>query len=399
MPWTNPVEQRYSFVSAYLAGTHSMTLLCELHGISRKTGYKWVKRFEEGGRAALEDRPSTPHSSPTAISSEVREALLAIRRDHPTWGPKKLCKRLKVLSPELVVPATSTVGRMLCKAGLVDEAISKRRRRTAARAKIKAKKKLAPSNAPNDVWCLDFKGDFRLGDRSKCYPLTITDNCTRYLLGCQALTSIHLEGVLRTLTKVFKAFGLPRHIRTDNGAPFGGDGVLGLSFLSVWLIRHGIEPEHIDPGRPDQNGRHERMHRPLKQETARPPRGTRLAQQRAFNAFRRCYNEERPHEGIGLVTPATLYEKSQRSLTAPVSPAYPGYCEVRRVKRQGHFRWKKRAEVYVGKAFRGEPIGLREVDDGIWLVSYGSRDLGVLDERNRAPNNWIKLQPLNWDAH
>lgn len=368
-----------------------MSALCELHGVSRKTGYKWLKRYKEGGRAALEDRSRTPHSSPTAVSAEVKAEVLALRHEHPTWGPKKLCARLRVISPELAIPARSTVSRILNAAGLADSSISARRRQGYKR--LRAKKELASSDSPNDVWCIDFKGDFRLGDRSRCYPLTVTDNCTRYLIMCHALQSTHREGVQNGLLRAFRRFGRPRFMRSDNGSPFGSEGALGLSGLSVWLIRHGVEPEHIQPGRPDQNGRHERMHRPLKQETARPPEGSRSAQQRAFDLFRRCYNEERPHEGIGLVTPESLYTASPRKLIAPRSPSYPGHYEVFKVKSKGHFRWKQ-VDIFVGSAFRGEPVGLCEIDDGLWLVSYGSRDLGLLDERLMSDHSWVKIRRL-----
>jgi len=391
MPWTEPVDQRFDFVTECLEGKRPVSTLCDLYGVSRKTGYKWLKRFKEGGRAALEDRPRTPHSSPNAISDEVKQAVLALRRIYPTWGPKKICARLPVTSPTVQVPARSTVARILNAAGLADGAISARRRR--AVKQLRVKKKLASSDAPNVVWGLDFKGDFRLGDRSRCYPLTITDNCTRYLIACCALESTHLKGVQEVLLRTFRRYGLPRYMRSDNGAPFGSEGVLGLSALSVWLLRHGVEPEHIQPGRPDQNGRHERMHRPLKTETTQPPKKTRKQQQRRFDRFRRYYNEERPHEGIGLVTPASLYSASNRRLTTPRSPSYPGHYEVFKVKPKGHFRWKK-VDVFVGSAFRGEPVGLNKIDEALWLVSYGSRELGLLDERLMSDRSWIKIRPL-----
>jgi len=370
-----------------------MTVLCERYEISRKTGYKWLERFREGGRLGLEDRARTPLSCPSSLSEEVKAFLLGTRAKHPTWGAKKLRRQIEKHRPDLRAPAKSTIGRLLKREGLVDEAISVRSQRSGARKQAKASRTLATSTEPNDVWCIDFKGDFRLGNRSKCYPVTITDNTTRYLIACRGRVSPGLEGVQQTLLKAFRTFGLPRFMRSDNGPPFGGDGVLGLAYLSVWLIRLGVEPEHIDPGRPDQNGRHERMHRTLKAETTRPPRQSLAAQQRAFNAWRAVYNDERPHEALEFATPGELYESSPRSLQRPQSPIYPGYYETRSVKSKGHFCWKS-TDVFVGAAFRGERVGLREVDDGIWVVSYGTRDLGVLNERLLKGCNWIKLSPL-----
>lgn len=393
MPWTETVDQRYDFACDCLRGSSSMTVLCERYGISRKTGYKWLKRFQAAGRLGLEDRARTPLSCPSALSEEVRAFLLGVRARHPTWGAKKLRREIQKHRPDLRAPARSTIGRLLKQEGLVDVAVSVRSERSAARKRSKASRTLAPSTKPNDVWCIDFKGDFRLGDRSKCYPVTITDNATRYLIACRGKSSTRLEGVQQTLLRAFRTHGLPTHLRSDNGTPFGGDGVLGLSYLSVWLIRLGVEPEHIDPGRPDQNGRHERMHRTLKAETTRPPRRSLEAQQRAFNTWRSIYNDERPHEALEFATPGDLYESSSRELQAPVSPVYPGYYETRSVKPKGHFRWKS-ADVFVGAAFRGERIGLREVDDGVWVVSYGTRDLGVLNERLLKGGNWIRLSPL-----
>lgn len=391
MPWTNTVDQRYAFVCECLKGTRTMTALCERYGISRRVGYKWLKRFKEGGRAALEDQRRRPRSSPTAMSVEVEGALVALRRQHPTWGPKKLCKRLAIVSPRLKIPAPSTVGRMLKRRGLVDEAKSLRQRRAANRKKLK--RRLAESEAPNDVWCIDFKGEFRLGDRSLCYPVTITDHFSRYVIACVGQSSPDFAGVETTLVRAFRRYGLPRFVRSDNGPPFGGDGLLGLSYLSVWLMRLGIQPEHIDPGRPDQNGRHERMHRCLKAETARPPRETLGSQQRAFDRWRRCFNNKRPHEGIGLVTPGSLYERSARRIGQPKSPTYPGHVEIARVQKKGHFHWKG-ADVFVGAAFRGEPVALEEVDEEVWLVRYAELHLGLLLEEDLNERRWVRLRSL-----
>ena len=307
MPWTNPVDQRLAFVRERQRGETTMTALCERYRISRRVGYKWLKRYEDGGRAGLADLPRTPHSSSSAVSQEAEAALLSLRAKRPTWGPKKLSKALERDQPGLKLPSNRTIGRLLKRRGLVDEAISVRARRAASRRSTQARRTLAPSEAANDVWCIDFKGDFRLGDRSKCYPITITDNHTRYLIACRGEQSTALAGVQTALLKAFKRYGLPRFVRSDNGSPFGGDGVLGLAYLSVWLIRLGVEPEHIAPGRPDQNGRHERMHRTLKAETTRPPQHTSAKQQRAFDRWRGLYNNERPHEALDFARPGDLY--------------------------------------------------------------------------------------------
>lgn len=391
MPWTNTVEQRYQFVCECLRGTRSMAAICRQYGISRPVGYKWLARFKKSGRAGLEDRSRRPHSNPNVMSELVKETLLDMRRQDPTWGARKLRKLLRTHHPDLAVPAESTIGDLLRREGLVDEAISARRRRSKARGRTKRDRSLAPSEAPNDVWCMDYKGEFRLGDRSMCYPLTITDRYSRYVIACVAQTKISLVGVEQVLKTSFERFGLPRFVRTDNGTPFGGDGIQGYSYLSVQLIRRGIQPEHIDPGRPDQNGTHERMHRPLKAETTRPPARTLEAQQRVFDAWTHRYNHVRPHEGIGLETPSSLYLPSTRQLSAPSSPVYPGHFEVLKVKSKGHFRWKG-CDVFVGAAFRGEPVGLEEIDDDVWLVSYGSQPLGVL--QTPRGKKWHKLSPL-----
>jgi len=391
MPWTKPVDQRLAFVRRRLAG-ESMTALCAAYGISRPTGYKWVKRFEEGGKADLVDRSRAPRE-PRATSPETVEAILALREEFG-WGPKKLRKLLVTRYPKLQPPACSTIAEILKRRGLVDEERSRRRRRAGARDRAQSKPELAESHAPNDVWCVDFKGDFRLGNRERCYPLTITDHFTRYVIACVAFSSTRLRGVQRVLSQAFREHGLPKNMRSDNGSPFGGEGVLGYSYLSVWLLRHGVRPEHIAPGRPDQNGRHERMHRTLKADTAKPPEKTLRQQQRVFGEWRTAFNEVRPHEGIQLATPASLYEKSPRKLGRPRSPSYPGHHEVKRIQNKGHFHWRG-TDVFVGAAFRGEPVGLEEVGEELWLVSYGETPLGVLDTRLIGQTPWLKISSLD----
>ena len=323
MPWkeTGPLEQRVQFVSEWRKGEASMAALCRAFGIGRPTGYKWVERYfedgDEGDVRALEDRPRRPLESPHAVDADRADARVRARKLHPHWGPRKLRVWLSREWPRVLWPAPSTIGEILKRHGLVPP--RRRRRRTPP-----STQPFAACAEPNAVWCVDFKGQFRLCSRELCYPLTMSDAFSRFLLRCEG---IQVPDTLRArpiFESAFREFGLPKAIRSDNGAPFASTAVGGLTPLSVWWIKLGIFPERIDPGKPQQNGRHERMHRTLKQETASPPKETFRAQQRAFDLFRRRYNEERPHEALGQVPPATRYEPSARPYTGdPLSGRPP----------------------------------------------------------------------------
>ena len=377
MPWleTAPVDQRERFITDHRHGLYAMAELCERYGISRKTGYKWLARYESGGRPALRDRSHAPHRCPHQISDEVATAICAARQTHPSWGPVKLLDWLARRRPELPRPAASTAGDLLARRGLV-----KRRRR---RRPITHPGVVPPTTAePNDLWTIDFKGQFRTRDGVYCYPLTLADQHTRYLLACQGLRSTRGHQAHRVLEWAFRTYGLPRAIRSDNGVPFATTGIHGLSQLNVWWMRLGITHQRILPGNPQQNGAHERMHRTLKAEAIRPPRGSLAAQQRAFNSFRSLYNEERPHTALGGQPPASRYMPSPRPYPSRLAPLeYPGHFLVKRVTNAGTFRFKDRL-LFIAHALKQHHIGLEETDTGIWSIYFGSTLLARLDERD-----------------
>ena len=377
MPWleTAPVDQRERFISEYQHGLYDMTELCVRYSISRKTGYKWLERFEAGGRPALRDRSHAPHRCPHRIPEEVAQAICAARHAHPSWGPAKLLDWLALHRPELPRPAVSTAGDLLARQGLVKP---RRRRRPAQHPGV-----VPPTTAaPNDLWTIDFKGHFRTRDGVYCYPLTLADQHTRYLLACQGLRSTKGHQARRVLEWAFRTYGLPRAIRSDNGVPFATTGIHGLSQLNVWWMRLGITHQRILPGCPQQNGAHERMHKTLKAEAIRPPRGSLAAQQRAFNAFRREYNEERPHTALAGQPPVRHYAPSPRPYPAHLPPLeYPGHFLVKRVTTAGTFRFKHRL-LFIANALKQHHIGLEEVDTGIWSIYFGPVLLARLDERD-----------------
>jgi putative transposase len=376
MPWleTAPVEQRERFIDDHQLGFYTMIELCARYAVSRKTGYKWLARYDAGGRAALQNRSRAPHHCPHKIADPIARLLLATRRQHPDWGPEKLLHWLAPRHREIRWPATSTAGDLLARHGLVKQ---RRRRRPPYHPGV-----VPPvTHAPNDLWAADFKGQFRTGDRIYCYPLTVTDQHTRYLLECQGLLSTRGVGVRPIFERLFRACGLPRAIRTDNGVPFASTSLHGLTPLNVWWLRLGIQHQRILPAHPQQNGAHERMHKTLKRGAIRPPRATLAAQQRAFNRFRREYNDERPHQFLHGQTPGALYRPSPRIYTG-VLPAleYPHHFTVKRVTNAGTIRFKRRL-LYVSTALRQHRIGLDEVDDGIWSVFFCDVLLGRIDER------------------
>ena len=298
MPWreTAPMKERLRFVTDWERALYSMVELCERYGVSRKTGYKWIDRYELDGPDGLGERSRAPHHCPHRIAADVAAAICAGRRQHPSWGPDKILHWLKRRHPELELPATSTAGDLLARRGLVKK---RRRRRHYTHPGV-----VPPTTAePNDLWTADFKGHFRTRDGVYCYPLTVADQHTRYLLGCQGLLSTQGVGVRPVFDRLFREYGLPRAIRTDNGVPFATTGIHGLSQLNVWWLRLGIQHQRILPASPQQNGAHERMHRTLKAATARPPQGHVAAQQRSFNRFRIVSNEERPHQFLGAPRP------------------------------------------------------------------------------------------------
>ena len=379
MPWkeTCPMDERREFIKAWLRREESFAGLCAGFGISRKTGYKWVERFEQEGLPGLAERSRAPHDYPNRVDDAVESALLRLRRHHRRWGPEKLLVKLKETAPELAMPSRSTVARILKRHGLVRE---RRNRRHAS----PTPHPLTDSTQANAVWSIDYKGHFRLGDGRWCYPLTVCDHFSRYVLCCQAFPAIRLQSVDAVLDRIFHDYGLPEVIRSDNGAPFASTGLGGLTRLSVKWIKLNIRPERIKPGHPEQNGRHERMHRELKAETANPPKTTLGSQQRAFDRFRHEYNEERPHQALGQRTPASSYTPSLRPYPRRLPEMwYPAEYRIRTVCAGGQMRWCGE-KLYLGRVLANEVVGLMEIDDGVWAVHFGPLLLGHVDERGET---------------
>lgn len=379
MGWkeTCAVEERYQFIQECKLKEWSIAELCRRYGISRKTGYKWLARYEEERLKGLMDRSRAPRNHPNQVAPEVAEAVIELRRQYRLWGPEKLHARLQTDVPETRWPAPSTMGELLKRRGLTSSS-SKRRRRTDP-----SLNPLSHAAGANQVWCADFKGWFRCGDGTRCDPLTITDAYSRFLLRCQAVGGTDEQSVRDVMETAFREYGVPEALRTDNGEPFASTGVGGLSRLSVWWIKLGIRPERIPPGRPQQNGRHERMHRTLKAATATPPANNLRGQQRRFGAFQQEYNWQRPHEALQMKTPAEFYQASCRPYPSRLAEPQYGYgWEQRRVRSCGRMRWWSDA-VFIGRALAGETIGLEPVGDGLWNVWFFRYPIGQFDERKR----------------
>jgi transposase InsO family protein len=389
MPWKESLvpDQRMRFVLACLDDEESMAALCRRFGVSRPTGYKWLRRYREGGPELLSDRSSAPQAHPNQVRPEIEKRILSMRAAHPTWGSRKIVAALARQSQrdreDLDWPAASTVGQMLKRAGL---AFPRRHRRDRASA-TPGLCGTGAAQTPNHRWCADFKGWFRTGDGSRCDPLTITDAHSRFLLRCQAAQVAH--SVVRGLFEAtFREFGMPQAIRTDNGEPFASVGLKGLSRLAVWWMRLGIAHERIEPGRPQQNGSHERMHGTLKRQTANPPAHSLRAQQARFDRFREEYNKQRPHEGLpDMATPGSIYRPSAQPYPDRLPEmAYPPGQQLRRVDDTGKFTFNGK-KVRLCKPLSDQTIGLEplreesaELDaDRFWIVRFGSVDLGVLD--------------------
>ena len=369
------MNQRIKFIARYLANEVTFTALCEEFEISRKTGYKWVNRYDAGGASALEERSRAPLTHPHAYSDDIVNSVVAVRHEFPRWGARKLLVLLRRRYPDVKFPEPSTVNDMLSKRGLLAAKGRSKKSNSEHRAPLRN------YDAPNSVWCADFKGHFSVGGR-RCHPLTISDGHSRFLLECQALQQPRFPQVKLVFERVFRNYGLPDFIRTDNGPPFSSLAVAGLSELAVWWLRLGVMPERILPGRPDQNGRHERMHRTLKAETASPAESSFWRQQRCFNEFRQQYNFERPHEGIGQRTPSELYKRSSREFPVRLpEPEYPRHFVVERTYSNGHVRHDG-ISWYVSTSLKGELLGLEPLSDGRWCVHFAKMPLGILDPKH-----------------
>ena len=384
MPWkeVKPMEQKILFIADYLRSGKSFMDLCRSYGISRKIGYKWVRRYREGGMDALHERSRKPHLSPQSTSFSICKEIIALRtkrRIQP--GPKKIQALLCTQHPEWTVPSKTTIYNILRREGLVEK--RKLRRRVTAEPKA-----FGPVHEPNDLWSADFKGQFLTGDGSWCYPLTIMDHESRYLLDCRALPGTAMQAVQKTFERIFREYGLPRRIRTDNGVPFASNSVRGISHLSRWWIRLGIVPERIEKGKPQQNGNHERMHRTLKDAALRPPARTSSRQQEVFDEVRREYNDERPHEALGQKTPASRYRPSPRRMPDQLPDLeYPGHYRLATVSSHGVMYCFGRY-IYVGHVLTGERLGLEEVRDGIWNAYFGPLVLGYVDLTEQKKNRF-----------
>ena len=368
------MDQRAKFVHEACDGGYPISELCEEYGISRQTGYKWLKRYRRDGLAGLGDRSRRPPSSPGRIPEALRERILDLRKRYG-WGSRKVLKVLKKRSPKVELPARSTIGEMFIRAGLV-----KRRRHRQTPGPHPGRPGGTPTS-PNELWTADFKGHFRTRDGTYCYPLTIADHASRFVLAIEALPSTRVALALPIFERTFRRYGLPDAIRTDNGIPFASIGLARMSDLSVYFMKLGIAIQLIEPGHPEQNGVHERMHRTLKHDCLRPPAANARAQQRAFNAFRGLFNDLRPHEALDDETPASRYEPSHRPYPSRIEVfEYPAHFEVRRVSRNNGVRWKGHW-VNVAAPLAEEYVAFEEVDDGIWNVYFRSFLIARFHER------------------
>ena len=383
MPWkaSSVMEEKLRFVCEYDLREQTMSELCHKYGIARETGYVWLRRYRAYGVAGLVEHGRAAHRHGNQTPEEMERMVLELRQAHMRWGPRKLKRILQRDEPGRTWPAASTIGALLKREGLV--VARKKRWRTAPYTEP-----LAHAEEANRVWCADFKGYFRTGDGARIDPLTISDAHSRYLLRCQAVEKTNTTRVQAIFEAAFREYGMPQAIRTDNGAPFASRALAGLSRLAVWWIKLGIVPERIEAGHPEQNGRHERMHRTLKQEAVQPPAANRRQQQQEFDRFRQEYNEVRPHEALEMHTPAAVYQPSPRKFPARVpEPEYRQDMLVRSVGHHGHFRWKEQ-QVFLSEVFWGERIGLLPEDQRWFTIYFAHLALARFDSQ--------KLQVIPW---
>lgn len=382
MPWTERtfMTERLSFISRLEAG-ESMTDLCKEFSISRKTGYKFWDRYKTDGVRTLEDYSRRPYHCPHKTSSGVTALLVEIKKEKPHWGATKVRELLRRRYPNVKIPARSTVHLILEAAGLVEQA--KKRNPFRSFAKPTG---LTLAQNPNDIWCIDFKGQFKTLDKVYCYPLTVTDLWSRYVIGCEALLKTESKPVFHAFTDMFEEYGLPLKIRSDNGSPFASKGLMGLTKLSVWFLRLGVQLERIRPGHPQENGQHERFHRTLKKQTTLPPEKNILRQQQRFNDFKAEFNNERPHEGLNLKLPKELYKKSKRKMPSFIPDLeYNSADLIRRVTDCGSITFdgtrNHTQRFYLGSALAKENIGLTHLGEDLWNINFIDYDIGLYDAK------------------
>lgn len=376
MPWneTCTMNERIAFIKAWKRKAFSHTELCQRFGISRKTGYKWINRVLEEGQAGLKDLSRRSHTHPNRTPEYIVKELLQFKHRHPSFGPAKIIKRLRTLDPQQPWPAPSTAGDIFKQHGLVKPRVKRRKVPPHTQP-------LAHATPTYSLWSADFKGDFLMGNQSRCYPLTLFDNHSRYLIDCKGLNSIASPPVKQRYTQAFRRYGLPQALRTDNGYPFAGVGLAGLSSLSIWLLKLGVMPERIAPGHPEQNGRHERMHRSLKAAAINPAKANLSAQQRAFNHFCHEYNNDRPHDALDGDLPINAFVPPLKPFPNQLPTVeYPDHHLVRSVRNSGTIKWKGNL-IYVSAALAKERIGLELIDEDLWQLRFVNLTLGLLDNR------------------
>ena len=387
MPWKDvkPMDEKMLFIADTLRQVESFSQLCERYGISRKTGYKWVERYRQGGIEALAERSRKRHTQASQTPYAIRQAILQLRDQRDAPGPKKIQALLARRFASEEIPSSTTIYNILKRAGQI-ETRRRVRKVTALPGPLRS------AAQPNELWSADYKGQFKTLDGRWCYPLTVMDHASRYLLGCHGLQGTRHEDTRQVFERLFREYGLPERIRTDNGVPFASIGVGNLSRLSVWWIRLGIRPERIEPGQPQQNGRHERMHRTLKRALGQPPAADLKQQQRQLDGFRRYYNEQRPLEGLALQSPHTCYSASSRPYPCGLPElAYPSYFDLAKVHRSGVVYWRS-LTIYIGNLLAGEQVGIEAVGDGVWEVYFGPVKLGRFDERKADERSYLSLK-------
>jgi putative transposase len=379
-----PMDERMAFIREMIIAERTMSDLCRIFGVSRKTGHKWWNRYCAEGSSGLQERSRAAHHHPNAVDARLASALLSLRKRHPDWGPQTLLDSMRLQDPSCALPHPSTVAELLRRHGLV-----KLRRKRARSVPYAAP--FTRASAPNELWSADYKGQFRMGDRRYCYPLTISDSYSRYLLCCEGLPGPTLAQTQPYFERAFRQYGLPAAIRTDNGAPFASIALGGVSPLSLWWLKLGIVPERIRPAHPQQNARHERMHGTLK--LACPVQADLSAQRRALHRFQREYNQERPHRSLGGQTPQMHYQASPRSYPRRLPElVYPAGFQVRKAHHNGEITWHSK-RWYVSQIVAQEPIGLYPIADGVWRVHVGMLAVGILDLRNK------RIEPIETFIH